>query len=60
MKISEMVERLQALQEQNGDLELLITDGFNAECYRGDYEVCLFMDIDNKIYADIGIGGCKE
>lgn len=60
MKISEMIEYLQVLQSQIGDQEVLITDGFNARCYRGDYSIVKYTDIDGTVYADIGIGGCLE
>lgn len=59
MKISEMISRLTQLQTQIGDAEVLITDGFDAQCYRGEYEIVSYED-DGIMVADIGIGGCKE
>ena len=40
--------------------EVLITDGFKGNCYRGQYEVQVFVDDDGKMCCDIGIGGCDE
>jgi hypothetical protein len=56
-----MINQLQKLYEEVGeDVEVLITDGFQAGCYRGDFAVEVYEDIDGTIYADIGIGGCDE
>lgn len=60
MKISQMIQELQSLNDRYGDLELLVTDGYEAICYRGDYAVALWKDLDGTAYADIGIGGCRE
>jgi hypothetical protein len=61
MRITQMINQLQKLYEEVGeDVEVLITDGFQARCYRGDFAVEVYEDIDGTIYADIGIGGCEE
>lgn len=60
MKISELIAKLQAKQDKLGDVEVLITDGFQANCYRGDYEIIEWSDDDGKMCVDIGIGGCLE
>ena len=60
MRITEMIERLSALRTELGDVEVLVTDGFNAECYRGSYEIIKWQDDDGVMTVDIGIGGCKE
>lgn len=60
MRVSEMIRRLEQYQAELGDVEVLITDGHNAECYRGDYEIEPWQDDDDKWCIDIGIGGCKE
>ena len=60
MKASELIAKLSTLVAQEGDLEVLITDGFQAGCYRGSYEVVIFEDLDDTRYIDIGIGGCLE
>lgn len=60
MKISEMIAALQGLQDKLGDVEVLITDGHNAACYRGDYEIIEWQEDDGSMTVDIGIGGCLE
>lgn len=60
MKISEMIAQLEKFQRELGDVEVLVTDGFNAECYRGNYEIVKWHDDDGQWCVDIGIGGCKE
>lgn len=60
MKISEMIAKLQAKQDKLGDVEVLITDGFECNCYRGDYEIIEWQEDDGSMTVDIGIGGCKE
>ena len=60
MKISEMISQLQALEARLGDVEVLITDGHNAACYRGDYEIIEWQEDNGQICVDIGIGGCLE
>jgi hypothetical protein len=57
MTVSEMIAKLSIMQEKHGDLELLIVDGFNAVCYRGDYKVGFFSDENDVKSIDIGIGG---
>ena len=60
MKTLELVEQLLKIYKQHGDVEVLMTDGYNVQCYRGDYQVQAWQD-DNGIWtADIGIGGCNE
>jgi hypothetical protein len=60
MRVSELIKKLQDQLDVVGDVEVLITDGFQAECYRGDYAVELFVDVDGYSFIDIGIGGCAE
>lgn len=60
MKISEMILKLTQIHHQIGDAEVLVTDGFDALCYRGDYEIVMFEDDNGAMVADIGIGGCRE
>ena len=60
MRVSELIAHLERYQAELGDVEVLITDGFNAECYRGDYDIEPWQDDDGKWCIDIGIGGCKE
>ena len=60
MLVSEMIAKLQQTMEQTGDVDLLVTDGFQAECYRGDFAVEVFVDCDGYSFIDIGIGGCND
>ena len=57
-----MINQLQKLYEDIGeDVEVLVTDGFQARCYRGDYNVQMWQeDGDGEVFVDIGIGGCEE
>lgn len=54
MKVAEL---LKILKDLPGDMEISITDGYQARTYQGDFEVTLFEDCDDKVYCDIGIGG---
>ena len=61
MKLAEMVAKLQEMEDKlGGDVEVLITDGHNAACYRGDYEIIAWREDDGTLAVDIGIGGCLE
>jgi hypothetical protein len=59
MKISEMINKLSVIMSQYGDLNVTITDGYDAKCYEGEFSIQMFVDIDDGKYADIGIGGCN-
>jgi hypothetical protein len=54
-----MIAKLNELQHMVGDVELLITDGFNCNCYQGDYEVTAFFD-GGETFVDSGVGGLDE
>lgn len=60
MFATEMIAKIQKQIDEHGDCELLITDGWQCECYRGDFVVEPFVDCDGYKYIDIGIGGCRE
>ena len=55
MLVKELIEEL---SKYNQDLEVLITDGYDCNFYRGEYTVTLFKD--DCEYVDIGVGGCRE
>ncbi len=57
MTVEQLIQRL---QEFPGYLEVLITDGFNEHCYRGEYEVEKYVDDSGESFVDIGIGGLEE
>lgn len=60
MKLSEMISQLSKFKEELGDVEVLITDGFDALCYRGLYEIQPWKDDSGEMTVDIGIGSCRE
>lgn len=53
-------ELITELSKYDPNTEVLITDGMNAYCYKGQYKINTYTDLDNKTYVDIGIGGCME
>ncbi len=55
MLVDTMIAELTKLRDQLGNVEVLITDGYDARGYRGNYFIGQF---ERKI--DIGIGGCEE
>lgn len=64
MKVSRMIQELQALQAEAGDVQVTITDGYRCVYYRGkqgvnDYFIDVFTDNGQK-FIDIGIGGTEE
>ena len=54
MKVSEMIK---ILSHYPDSMEIIITDGFQGNCYSGEYSITEFEDIDGQVYVDIGIGG---
>ena len=60
MRVSELIQKLQVLKDELGDLEVLITDGWDAVGYRGNFLIQHYIDIDQTNYIDIGVGGLKE
>ena len=59
MRVSEMIVQLAEFQKRFGDIEVLITDGYECQAYRGDYQIIKWEE-DDQVFVDIGIGGCKE
>lgn len=57
MTVKELISELSKYPENT---EILITDGYMCNCYRGDYNVQQFVDLDGAVYVDIGIGGALE
>lgn len=60
MLLNDMIEKLTKLQKEFGNVPVLITDGYNVNCYRGEYEIVALVDFDGQNAVDIGIGGCEE
>ena len=56
MTVGELIHKLSIWPDNT---EVTITDGFQARCYSGAFEVILFSD-GEKVSVDIGIGGCEE
>ena len=59
MNLREMIEKLEMMYREVGDVEVLITDGFEGQGYRGSFLIKRW-DEDGKSFVDIGIGGMKE
>jgi hypothetical protein len=59
MRVTELIEKLTAMKQKLGDVEVLITDGFDC---RGDFLVQEWHDFEGtgQMTVDIGIGGCLE
>lgn len=57
MKVSEMIK---ILSQYPDSMEIIITDGFQGNCYCGEYSITEFEDIDGQVYVDIGVGGQLE
>ena len=51
---------LRFLAKYEDDTEILVTDGFEALCYCGDFALQEWKTEDGKITVDIGVGGCRE
>jgi len=58
MLVDEMITRLVELRDQMGNVEVLITDGYDARGYRGTFSINEFSHCGS--FIDIGIGGCEE
>jgi len=56
MTVSELIGQLEKFDPE---LEVLVTDGYNCMCYKGEYSINEFNDNGDN-YVDIGIGGCQE
>lgn len=64
MLASQMISELASLMKDVGDVEVIITDGFECRAYRGnkllDFEIVKYEDRPNCYFIDIGIGGYLE
>lgn len=61
MNLDTLISKLTALRDElGGETTVLITDGYNAQCYNGDYAVEKFVSEINEVFVDIGIGGTLE
>lgn len=60
MTVDEMIAKLSQLRDVYRNVEVLITDGFLANCYRGQYEINAWDEDNGQMCIDIGIGGCLE
>lgn len=59
MKVSKMIEGLQGLKEQVGDVDVIITDGYEFRFYRGEFVLSIFEQPGESKTIDIGVGGCE-
>lgn len=60
MQLDELIDQLCRLRSAVGNAEVLITDGHESRCYRGDYLIGIWTDHNGITSVDIGIGGCLE
>lgn len=61
MKVSELIENLTELHDELGDVDVTVTDGWEARCYYGEYNVIKFFDPQTcQMTIDIGIGGTEQ
>ena len=58
MLVDDMIAQLSELRDRMGNVEVLITDGYDARGYRGGFVINDFNDCGK--FIDIGIGGCGE
>lgn len=60
MIVSELIKKLQLMQSEVGDVDVTVTDGYEALCYYGEFEVQKFFDPQTcQMTIDIGIGGTR-
>lgn len=57
MTVKELIDKLNKFCPE---LTVLVTDGFNGMCYRGEYLVVEFVDDSGAKCVDIGVGGTEE
>lgn len=61
MIVSELIKKLQQMQSEVGDVDVTITDGYEALCYYGEFAVIKFFDHQTcQMTIDIGIGGTRQ
>ena len=61
MKVSKLIKKLTELYEELGDVDVTLTDGWEARCYYGEYDVIKFFDPQTcQMTIDIGIGGTEQ
>ena len=57
MLVSDLINKLKLLQAELGEVDVTITDGWEARCYYGEYDVIKFFDPQTcQMTIDIGIG----
>lgn len=60
MIVSELIKKLQQMQSEVGDVDVTITDGYEAICYVGNFSVETFVNDDGEMTIDIGVGGTRQ
>ena len=61
MLVSELIDKLKLLHSELGDVDVTITDSWEAPCYYGEYDVIKFFDPQTcQMTIDIGIGGTEQ
>lgn len=63
MKVSTLIKKLESEMAIVGDVEVVISDGFECVFYKAkdlcDFEVDSF-DEDGEMYVEIAVGGTKQ
>lgn len=60
MLVSDLINKLKLLQAEHGDVDVTITDGYEARCYAGMFLVAPFENEFGEMTIDIGIGGTEQ
>lgn len=61
MIVGELIKKLQQMQSEVGDVDVTITDGYEAIGYYGEFAVIKFFDPQTcQMTIDIGIGGTRQ
>lgn len=60
MQVSKLIEKLEILEQSVGDVDVTITDGWEARCYQGWFHIAPFLNEFGKMTIDIGIGGTEQ
>ena len=56
MTVAELIEKL---NQFSPDMKVMISDGYDFKFYDGDYTVNEFVNDDDEVVVDIGVGGCS-
>lgn len=60
MQIKTLLEQLNRLYVEHGDVEVCVVDGYRNSIYRGDFLVESYRETAGQIVVDIAVGGLDE